>query len=116
MVRLAVDDNDMSEPIEIAKTEADADPEKKWQTILLSEIGLKPMKIKAGQKLHIGIQMRPGSNDDYTLRAHFYGYEGEQTCLEKIDQPQDFMTERSPHTTSSSSESFGQIPFILYTK
>lgn len=75
-VKLGVDDGEMSEPIEVSKPDSEKDQEKKWHTILLSELGLKPMKIKADQKLHIGIMLNVGS-DNHEHRSHFYGYEGE---------------------------------------
>lgn len=87
--------------------------EDKTQRILLKDLGVKPIKMVADQKLHIIVTV-----DSYEgeIRRHFYGREGYPQDYEKIDQPQDFDVESSRWNNNSTSQSWGQFPYILYSK
>ena len=100
-----------SDEYEIAKVDADKCVEKKWHEINLKELGVKPIKVAEGTKIHCKIRV---TDDDH--RRCFYGYSGYKDRYSVIpDQEYDFDMDYSSFNDNSTSADWGQIPFILYS-
>lgn len=101
-----------SDEFTLTKRDDEKDSEKKWHTITLNELGVKPIKVLEGTQIHV---MAKVTNDN--CRRVFYGYEGYHNKLESIpDQDFDFETEYSSFNDNSTNQDWGQFPFILYSK
>lgn len=87
--------------------------EDKTQSILFKDLGIKPIKVSADQKIHIIMTV---DSDEGDIRRHNYGREGYPENYNQIEQLQDFDVESSVHNNNSTSLSFGQYPYILYSK
>lgn len=102
-----------SEEYQILNLDSEKDPEKKWFTIDIRQFGEKPVKVSEGTMIHCKIRCE---SDDYEQRRCFYGYDGAKTQYSVIEgQDFDFETATSSHNQNSTSEGWGQIPFILYS-
>ena len=64
----------MSEEYELEFADSAKDPERKWHTIDIRDVGVKPIKVNEGQVIHVKTKV---DNDD--MRRCFYGYSGNQT-------------------------------------
>jgi len=96
-------DDDKSDEYEIEIANDTKDPEKKWMDINLKELGVKPIKVNEGQKLHCCIKVK---SDDY--RRCFYGYSGYKDRYSVLpDQDYDFDTEYSSYNDNSTSGDWG---------
>lgn len=69
-IKFAFNEEDACEEVELEKPDEEKDPEKKWHTITLKDLGVKPMRVKADTQIHIIIRV---TSDDYEIRRCFYG-------------------------------------------
>lgn len=87
------------------------DPEKKWLTFDMRTVGETPIKVPEGQHIHVKVKAK---TNDYSRHSH-YGYSGYRDTYSKIeDQEYDFDTDYSCFNDNSTSDNWGQFPFILY--
>ena len=97
---------------DIEVNEADKDPETKWHTVDIRNLGEKPFKVSEGEWIHVVVRQ---TTDDYEYRRTFYGYSGYRNEQESIpDQEVDFYMEYSNLNDNGTSDSWGEFPFILY--
>lgn len=91
--------------------DADKDPDKKWWTIDIRDVGEKPLKVPEGTHIHVKCKV----TSDETRRCH-YGYNGYKENYNKIEnQDYDFDMDYSCFNDNSSSDNWGQFPYILYS-
>jgi hypothetical protein len=84
-------------------TDDEKDPEKKWFTIDIRELGIKPIKVNEGDKIHVLTRV---GNDEQ--RRCFYGYSGSQSRYSEIpNQEYDFDTDYSDMNDNSTSNDWG---------
>lgn len=84
--------------------------EKKWWTIDIRNLGEKPIKVSEGTHIHVKAKVDCDDN-----RRCFYGYNGYKDYYSKFEfQEYDFDTDYSCFNDNSSSDNWGQFPFILY--
>jgi hypothetical protein len=96
-------DDEMSEEYEVSKVDSEKDPDRKWHSINLSEIGVKPIKVSEGQKIHCLIKV---TNDD--VRRCLYGYSGYKDRYSVIEnQEYDFDVVSSRFNDNSTSADWG---------
>ena len=94
-------DDDRSEEFEVMKPYADIDEEKKWQTILLKDLGVKPIKVSSDSHIHILIKVM---SSDYEQRRCLYGSEGYENNYQEIEgQDYDFDTKSSNYNDNGTS-------------
>jgi hypothetical protein len=104
-VKFAFDEEEPGEEMEIMKPDEEKDPENKWHSIMLHELGMKPMKVSAGTQIHIVIKV---TSDDYEIRRCFYGTDGEEHHYNALEgQDQDFETKDSRFNGNCTSQSWG---------
>ena len=107
-------EGERSEEHEILKPYDEIDPEKKYQTISLKELGIEPIKVEADSKITTLIKVK--SNNHEQMRC-LYGYDGEKCFYSKLEgQDYDFNIEYSELAITYSYYNWGQHPFILYSK
>lgn len=97
---------------ELSHADADKDPEMKTFLVdLKSDFGIAPVKVAAGQKLHI---LMKAKNEE--SRRTWYIYENTDDYKKRDDQPLDFLMEYSNHDDNGCSRPYsGQFPFIVYS-
>lgn len=99
-----------AEAYEVELNNDDRDEFMCW-SITLKSIGVKPVKVAAGEKLHLCMK----AMSDSCCQSH-YGYDENYNDYRKNDeQPLDFEIERSDYNQNSTRVDFGQFPFILYS-
>ena len=64
-------DEEQSEEFELEFADGSKDAEKKWHTIDIRDVGVKPIKVNEGQVIHVKTKV-----DDDEMRRCFYGYSG----------------------------------------
>jgi len=64
-------DEEQSEEFEMEFADGSKDAEKKWHTIDIRDVGVKPIKVNEGQVIHVKTKV-----DDDEMRRCFYGYSG----------------------------------------
>ena len=105
-------DGEESEEHTIEVKEAEDRIENKWYLFRLKDLGVKPIKVSDGGKIDICMKC---CSDDYEYRRTSYGYHGYQDRYCKIEgQDYDFDMKTSELNCNNTSESWGQIPVILY--
>ena len=112
-VSWAIDEEPNQGELEWSITDAEKHPEKKWFEFHLKDLGHAPVKVSEGQKIHCMVKV---VSDDYEQRRCLYGYDGYQRHYSELeDQEYDFDTAHSSYNGNCTNDSWGQIPFILYS-
>lgn len=70
MVQICFDNEQPTETYEIEKAYADRDEVKHTYDITLKELGLKPVKVSEGSKIHIIVWITVYESE---VRRHYYG-------------------------------------------
>lgn len=110
----ALDDEEKCDWIEFTKGGDAIDKEREVFLVTMQDLGLKPIKIAADQKLHLVIKIEAYDSE---TRRHRYGRDGYPDSYRTIEgQDQDFEVENSRFNNNSTSQSWGQFPIILYSK
>lgn len=102
-IKWALDDEEPCEQTEITKEDAEKD-EQKCFTFTLKELGSKPVKVKAEQKLHVCMKI---VRQEYEQRRCFYGSDGNESQYNEIEQPNDFKMETSRLNGNCTSHNWG---------
>lgn len=98
--------------------EITTEPEKRhmkfyWHTIDIRTYGKAPLKVLAGQEIHLVMKMKKESGDGPRL---YYGRNGDEyNYKQNTDQELGaFRLTRSPFNKNRTTDTYGQFPFILY--
>jgi hypothetical protein len=101
-----------SEEFDIELNHEERDQENYWHTFELKSVGQKPIVVDEGCSIHCCIKVME-SND---MKKCIYGYNGYKDRYSKFEtQDYDFDMDYSTHNDGSTSDNWGQIPFILYS-
>ena len=89
----------------------------KWQSISLQDdLGVKPILVDAGTPIHILVQSPPGTPQYPCWIGQNGNLDWQRRFVDIFKQEMDFEAHASEYNTSETTQSWGQIPFILYQK
>jgi hypothetical protein len=94
-----------SDEHEVSFLDSEKDPEKKWNTVDLRKLGVKPIRVSEGEHIHVMAKIVEGTDD---ARRCFYGYGGYRERICNIpNQEYDFDTDYSSENDNSTSADWG---------